>query len=173
MRVKPLIQGNLDGLCGIYSIVNASRIISKTTEDGSNDLFHRMVKFLDTKHKFSQICVDGMDVSLLRKLIAIAGDNLFPYIEMPYTKSVPDTIDQFWEDMSEFMELRNRAIILGLGGRYNHWTVVTRITPNRIYLMDSSGLKWLNKSKSCLYEGSDSTPHELWPHLSIFLAGKV
>jgi hypothetical protein len=43
--MKPYEQGALDGLCAVYSIVNAARIISGIDEEGSRELFKEIMCF--------------------------------------------------------------------------------------------------------------------------------
>ncbi len=41
--MKPYEQGALDGLCAVYGIVNAARIIAGIDEAESKDLFKRII----------------------------------------------------------------------------------------------------------------------------------
>ena len=41
--MRPYLQGALDGLCAIYGIVNAARIISDIGEEESKNLFKQIL----------------------------------------------------------------------------------------------------------------------------------
>ena len=41
--MKPYLQGALDGLCAVYSIVNAARIIADIDEEEAKELFKKIL----------------------------------------------------------------------------------------------------------------------------------
>jgi len=45
--MKPYRQGALDGLCGVYSIINAVRIVNGIDDEDSEDLFQAIISYLD------------------------------------------------------------------------------------------------------------------------------
>ena len=45
----PFQQGGLDSLCGLYSIVNAERIINRSSDDETQQLFNDLVHFLSRR----------------------------------------------------------------------------------------------------------------------------
>ena len=42
--LSPLMQGEADSLCGIYSILNAYKTVYKTTDDENQNLFEEMIE---------------------------------------------------------------------------------------------------------------------------------
>ena len=65
--MKSYQQGGLDSLCGIYSIVNAERIINGTTTEESDALFSKIISHLDQNKRLRSILASGM----LLKFVAI------------------------------------------------------------------------------------------------------
>ena len=61
----PFNQGALDSLCGIYSVVNADRILNMTPKEGSKELFSEIIHFLSRKRWLSSILTEGMMLSLV------------------------------------------------------------------------------------------------------------
>ena len=45
----PFEQGGLDSLCGLYSIVNAERVVNNTSNDDSLVLFNDIIAYLNKK----------------------------------------------------------------------------------------------------------------------------
>ena len=64
-KMIPFQQGGLDSLCGIYSLVNAEKIINKTKAEDSQKLFDEIIHFLEENKHFASILTGGM---LLKKM---------------------------------------------------------------------------------------------------------
>ena len=52
----PYEQGGLDSLCGLYSIVNAERVINGSTYEESVALFNDIVAYLDNPGMWMAHC---------------------------------------------------------------------------------------------------------------------
>lgn len=70
----------------------------------------------------------------------------------------------------------NRSVLISLSGKYDHWTIITKITDARIYLLDSDGLQYLN-IKNCITGKMNSDKnsnvektHVLYPAQTYFLS---
>jgi hypothetical protein len=170
--MKPYLQGALDGLCAVYSIVNAARIISGIGEAESRELFHRIMVYLEQAHNLARILTAGIGLttigSILRDVVGVLIENR----TMPF-KQYPDTsLDEFWSAMVSFLEGgNNRAILIGLGGpMWDHWSVVRAITEKQIHFFDSFRLKRLNRSRCTTIRSSSSRPHMLCPTHTYFLS---
>lgn len=46
--------------------------------------------------------------------------------------------------LSVISQQSNKAVIIGIGGFYDYWSLVSKITSDRVILNDSDGLKYLN-----------------------------
>lgn len=171
--MKPYEQGALDGLCAVYGIVNAARIIAGIDEVQSKELFKRIVLYLENKKGLPEILISGIG---LKTIGGILNDVVRGYIRhrsMPF-KKYPDTpLDTFWNSMMEFLrngERRRRAVLIGLGGVYDHWSIVDSITDKQIRLFDSFKLKRLNRNRCATMRCSSSRPHLLFPTHTYFLS---
>ena len=71
--------------------------------------------------------------------------------------------------MQTFLEVPNRAILLCLGGVYDHWTVVQSISNKQIKFFDSDGLKHLNRSACTTQEPDKKRRHAIYPTHTYFL----
>ena len=142
----PMKQGNLDGLCGVYSIINAMRIIRRDTEKESQALFGAIIEHLSRKRNLRKIVSNGMTIGVLFNIINDLDEDI-PKDEYPRSRpflSRDVTMPQVWTQMKQFLEKPANgtgAIIFHLSGSCEHWTVIKKIDDENVYLEDSCGLK--------------------------------
>ena len=159
-RLRPIRQGDLDGLCGVYSIVNAARLLApRLSEKGTKQLFASLmqaVRRLDRGPK--AIVHNGLERDQLGKLIeamqvhmakkhgiAIAVRHVPPDLRREWS------IATLWNWLGRALTKRSVAI-LGLHGRHDHWTLAVAVTPGQITLYDSDELRVLRRSQ-CAVSG--------------------
>ncbi len=169
--IKPYYQGALDGLCAVYSIVNAARIISAIDEDQSRKLFHQIIAYLEQTSELSRILTAGIGLKTIGSILRDVVADKIPHRSMPF-KQYPETpLDEFWSSMMDFLEGRpRRAILIGLGGpMWDHWSIVHGITEKQIHFFDSHQLKRLNRQRCTTTRSTSSRPHVLCPTHTYFL----
>ena len=173
-RIVPLQQGHLDGLCGVYSIINATRcVIGALSDEEGKNLFLKIVKYLQERKNGLDFFVDGITIKDIGGTLRDVVEPTFPIKrEKPLEKKPGLPLDEFWDHMRDFLAVPNHAIILGLTGKYDHWTVVKSITKNRLSLMDSDRLFWLNKSSVTTGEPNKNYTHGLPPTMAYYLSLK-
>lgn len=167
--MKPFEQGALDGLCGVYSIVNSAKVINGLNREDSQVLFEEIISYLDRAKNLSKIVTEGLNLNVLGEVMNNI-DSLNLDREMPF-RGYPDTgLDDFWTCMQEFLSTSNRTILLGLGGVYDHWSVVTEVSDKRITFFDSDGIKYINRSNCTTQEPTIKRIHQILPTHSYFLS---
>lgn len=69
--VKPLLQGSLDGLCGLYAIVNAAKYLFPKDNIDLERLFHFLIDSIDSKHNLnlSTVLKGGLGTKNLKTLL--------------------------------------------------------------------------------------------------------
>ncbi|WP_454289018.1 hypothetical protein [Rhizobium arsenicireducens] len=167
---QAVAQGKLDGLCGIYSIINSVDLIEnwKMDDDERKALFVYLVDLLDDGRGIGSIIHHGINFRDMGKLIDVAsrrrsGETGKKIKRQTAMKQIPDDIGEFWSALENHVDLNKRQVaILGIGGKYEHWTVVKSVKPRRLELQDSDGLVHLDMSRCRLTEGEDGM-HVLWP----------
>lgn len=165
----PYEQGGLDGLCGVYSIINASRIINSLNDEDCLGFFERVVKFLDAERSLAKLLTEGLDINLIGQILnKVEGLNIEK--KMPHRGKPETTLGEFWTSMQNFLEEPNRAILLGLGGVYDHWTVVESISDKQMKLLDSDGLKRFNRSACTTGEPDKQRRHRIYPTHTYFMS---
>jgi len=166
--MDPLKQGSLDGLCGVYSIINSSKIINNLAHEESLDLFKDIIYYLDRAKNLSKIITEGLTINVIGEVMNNV-DSLNLKKEMPFKGYSETGLDEFWSSMQEFLSFPNRTILLGLGGVYDHWSVVTKVTDNRITFFDSDGIKHFNRSNCTTQIANAKRRHQIMPTHSYFL----
>ena len=153
-------QGDLDGLCGVYSIVNAARLLApRLGEKGTKQLFASLmqaVRRLDRGPK--AIAHYGLERDQLGKLIEAMQAHMAEKHGVGIAvRHVPPDLRREWSvaTLWNWLEraLTSRSVaILGLHGRHDHWTLAVAVTPGQITLYDSDELRVLRRSQ-CAVSG--------------------
>lgn len=165
---KASAQGSLDGLCGVYAIVNACDLLlgGRLNYDYRSNLFCKLTNLLDDGRPIGDIISEGIDFRKLGKLVDVASRTL----ALEYNISVQRVVawrakegqlDQFWRELADHVNpSMGRTAILGLEGKHHHWTAINEVTQNRLKLADSDSLTHLNKAH-CSLDGTRT--HHLFP----------
>jgi len=157
-RLEPYRQGHLDGLCGVYSVVNAVR----------HALLHVEWRRSDRRGKSKRLGHDEVEALFALLLTSITRSRRGPKCVFEGTtpgqiSTMLRTADQ-WLRQEKGIALSHRrplgrrarsttllrhidlhlaqpgtATIVGGKRLWEHWTVATRVTPARLHLLDSGG----------------------------------
>lgn len=157
--LRPLVQGDLDGLCGVYAILNALRVAhanrrSRVREasreppliEGSlaDEMFLALVRTI-RGHSIDDPVVWGIGAARLWRLLRVAGrwlernhgfaidvERPFPPRRRPRRATVLTRIQEHLQD-------EGTAAIVGSRWPWGHWTVVRKVGRTRLVLADSGG----------------------------------
>jgi hypothetical protein len=170
----PFQQGGLDSLCGLYSIINAERIINRSSDDDAQQLFDGLVHFLSRRGLLRKLLLGGIiHTEMLMILDKVVGRQRIARVEVPW-RGVPNPdLTTFWESMQRFLNgTRGRAIILGMQGYHDHWTVIEYMTNRSILLYDSAKIKRLPRSHCTTVYATWKRKHVLLPAQTYFLSNE-
>lgn len=168
--MQPFEQGALDSLCGIYSIVNAERMVNNTSEKSSEALFAEIVGYLDEKEMLGTILTKGMRLKLIKEIMSDVVGKRLPLVETPFAGVANPELDEFWTEMVSFLSGgEKRAILLGLAGVHDHWTVIHKITDQQIELLDSGGIVHLKRANCTTAGQKGGRYHILCPAQTVFI----
>ena len=147
--VRPLKQGDLIGICGVYAIINATKYLFPKDQIDLDDLFAFILTKIDERNnpKLLTVILNGMS---RRTLVTLYNDVLREYVfhikkdlDMVAEKKKLESsqIGTAVQEMKEFLDRSNkdgirRIIIVGIDGKISHWTCITRITDKKIELFD-------------------------------------
>lgn len=152
-RRRAYRQGDLDGLCGVYSIVNALRYVLHLREKQCRQLFKRLIKALEQDcPRLHQPLLHGMHFRQVKRLVTAAGKGRLRG-EKPNFAARPlrlkrdqHTLPHLWAALGR--ELGPTCVaIVGITGATDHWCVVYRVTPKTLWLLDSDGWTYMRRSR--------------------------
>lgn len=150
--LRPLQQGNLDSLCGLYAVINAVQLSLYThhrlTRAELLQLFDAGLNVLRRSRGLQSVILTGMpsplwhkvSAAVLTRASAITGYR-FELVAVPLTDE--DTTFMLLRQLRWNLE-RQRPVLICIAGRLDHWTVVRRVSRTRLTLFDSSQHAWLS-----------------------------
>lgn len=173
--LPPYQQGGLDSLCGLYSIINAERIINRSSDEETQQLFDELIHYLSRRGLLTKFLIGGIiHTEMLVILNKVVGKKRISTVEIPW-RGVPNPdLTTFWKSIQYFLDgTPGRAVILGLQGYHDHWTVIENITNRTIILYDSSLIKRLTRSQCTTVYATWKRKHLLLPAQTYFLSNEV
>ncbi len=172
---RPYQQGDLDGLCGVYSVVNAVRALCPEVDaDTAEHLFDLLMqKLLRTAGNPTTVVTWGIGRLMLRSLVDEAIAYMLDDFDIRLTaRRLPKALryqgsrDQLWRALSEVVS-PSCVAILGLAGKHSHWTVASTVTPLSIRLFDSDRLRALPRARCTVRKTAKL--HQITPRYVVLL----
>ncbi len=170
-ELPPFQQGGLDSLCGLYSIVNAERFINHSSDESAQELFDSIIHYLSRRRLLAKLLIGGViHRQMLLILNDVVGDRI-PNLWIPWRGVPTPELDTFWRSLQSFLDgTPGRAVILGLNGYHDHWTVIETITDKSITLYDSALIGRLPRSRCSTFYANGRRRHVLLPAQTYFLS---
>src|SRR4051812_31717908 len=145
-RLEPYRQGRLDGLCGVYALINALRLLCpRLDEDACERVFCALIR-ARAWQKCSPLTVISGGLSRRELLRLIGPWQRFAAKELGITLSVSrlkvsePTLRGIWRGLCRVLDGKIVAIV-GLDGIKRHWTVAFKVTERTLRVAASSGLR--------------------------------
>lgn len=178
--IDPISQGDYDGLCSLYAIINAIRLVTAPLKELSDDegksLFKAGVNFLAKRGRVANAVHSGVGQAtwpqLAQHLARAAVRLRVPiFLEQPFTKSnmpaeaAARTIEQ--------LITAGKAPVVFMRGKYRHYSVISGYTPFSFKLFDSFDYHWVRRSSCSLDEVSVALHRLHVPSLIAFSSYRV
>jgi hypothetical protein len=147
-EIAPYRQGQLDGLCGLYAIINAIRLAThdRTDEFGHavwRELLLALISEAENVVGTATAVVHGIGAKPLYKLAKAAERHLATEHGVPLAVSRSPgpkrSFDGLIAHLAELTKQRASAVVMELSGDVRHWTVLRRVGKHSLELFDSSG----------------------------------
>lgn len=165
-------QGDLDMLCGVYSVINIIQLLSPKRKSESKKMFRKILRSLEkSKHQnLSRTMTTGLTFKDMKQLFSIFLTNESICWELPFSRKHKPDINQYWTTLMQLLISHKRScVFIRLTGTYNHWTIIRAITENSITLYDSDKLLRIHR-KNCGIKGRDTNQaHVLWPTNTVLI----
>ena len=151
-RLKPYRQGRLDGLCGLYALTNALRLLCpRLDEEDCERAFCALIR-ARARQKCSPLSVihGGLSRRELLRLIGswqrFAAREFGIRLTVCQLKMLEPTLRGIWKGLRRALDGKSVAII-GLDGVEGHWTVAHAASERTLRVADSSGLRAIFRSQ--------------------------
>lgn len=173
--VRPFRQGDLDSLCGVYAVINATRLLCPEISHADvAALFGTLIGALSRRRiRLTDAVAYGLNIRTVRALALVACEYINNEFEIrlrtrrPHKPRHASRMHRFWRTLQAELSKGN-VVIVGLSGHLAHWTVAYRITDKSVRLADSDGLKVLLRSRCTLRPARRF--YQLWPDEIIILS---
>jgi hypothetical protein len=143
---RPWRQGSLDGLCGVYALINGVRFIEpKINEDDSLLLFSSLIEGMGEVGLLLRSVWRGLTarelirlLPRLREIVQLRFDLDLTW-ERPFRRERVRT-DTYVEWLRAALEPNGEKVVLlswSCGGAYWHWSAAHRVSRHRIHILDS------------------------------------
>ena len=173
--MQPFKQGDLDGFCGVYSVINAVHYIcGPLSLKCRSRLFRLFLEYLEPRHSLLERADgDGVLLNELSGMLNIAL-KYHPISRQKRFHKQPDIpFEDYWTQCQEFLTEPNSIILICLEGMHSHWTLVHKMTDSQMYLFDSSNLKQIHKRHCQMSLDEEDKPHYFYATHTYFIRRKT
>lgn len=163
---KPVSQGDEDGLCGLYSVINALTLLfpAALNQEQRDHVFKAIAKGCKG---WPDVLWEGTTVQDMRSMLHSARNYLgadgkkrttrFDW-EQPFAKMQFKAFDDFCRELRWRIEGDDAFAIVGISKPWSHWSCAHRLTPHEMIMTDSCHVKQIALGK-CGLTG-DGTDYE-------------
>ena len=171
--MPPFQQGTFDKLCGLYALINASRLaVPKLTEAQCEQAYTEAVQWIGEQQNPSDILRNGLNVNQLQSIHShVLQPRWRTSLHKPFwTIQYRPNDKKFWEWMDREVRRPHQGILISIAGRMDHWSVVRDITPKSIMLFDSHNLQSLRRT-ICATSEQPRNSHIIEPRYVLVITG--
>jgi hypothetical protein len=149
MRLKPYNQGDLNGLCGMYAVVNALHLLFEAGDvpEFGEDIFKATARALPSE-AYPAVLWNGMTIDKVLDLAKRAAARVKRRIDVRIAVERPFGPDDFPSARAYVQELaaltrsKYASAIVGVNwgkarGGGGHWSVFRRVVNDRVYFFDA------------------------------------
>ena len=151
--LRPFHQGELDGLCGVYAVINAVRALCpELTADDAAWIFGSLISVLAKAGTDAvEATTYGIERAEVGRLLRWTRAHVLDEYGVGLTvRRLPRPLRHqvglatLWQALARAITPSSVAV-LGLAGRQSHWTVAIGVTPRQIRLFDSCKMRVLHR----------------------------
>lgn len=167
-KIRPFRQGDLDGFCGVYSVINAIHAAAGNCHDSrrtscpcnatlpsrlgkaqARDLFHYLARYLERTRLLAGACQNGLDTPDLKRILSRTHLWMRRWHDLDLVWSrarIAPRVGAFRSAVrriKQHLSQPHTAVIVAIEARVGHWSVISECLANRLRLADSDGGAWL------------------------------
>ena len=168
---KPYQQGDLDGLCGVYALVNAvDYLCGPLSKKSARRLFHQILTHLEDKGPLASRCIEGIMINDIASILKTVICPHYPIRRYkPFHRYPRVNQHHYLKTLREFLAQPNTIVLIAIECQYNHWTLVHHMTDKTMQTWDSSDLHYLLLSHCSMIDDALEKRHWLMPVFTYFL----
>jgi hypothetical protein len=181
-ELRPLQQGDLDALCGLYAIINAIRLAlyprRKLRPREVTRLFDYGLAWLSRTRRLRLITSEGMRAPLWSRLCDAVLAEATAIIGEPVSRrdillggsklSDRDAVRRIKRSLRD-----GRPVLVALMGSYNHSSVIVSHSAARFTLFDSRRLRWIRIRSISFDPAATGIPHVIPPSTVVAIATRL
>lgn len=155
---KPLAQGKLDGLCGLYSTINSfDYLYDRLKFDDLERLFKRLI--IAKADLFPKALYDGTQIDTVLEWANLAAGIVKAHVEItrPFKYKKFASTSEYFKALATMVKPANAVAIVGLGAPWDHWTVIKDVRGRTVHFHDSYGLATRNVGWFDIKKNPDKT----------------
>jgi len=171
--MKPHFQGQLDGLCGVYSVINSIKLLENINSGESRILFNRIFAFVERRKRISGIIREGISSRDMAYIFREVVEQEYPVSRVkPFHRAGKVPLYLYWKELQGFLaEDQRRAVIVVLESwDWGHWTVIRKATEKTLFLFDSEDHLRISRRHCTTKRISTARPVLLHPTMTYFLS---
>ncbi|OAI07031.1 hypothetical protein A1353_08390 [Methylomonas methanica] len=171
---KPYRQGQLDGLCGVYAMVNAVDVLcGPISKRHAKSLFLEILAFLESRGPIAEQCTYGIVVQDMAAILKHVICKQYPIQRSKPFHGRP-TVDKqhYLQTLDDFLQQPQTVVLTCIEGYLNHWTLIERITDKALHCYDSYGIRFLLQRSCSMLHDEDEKLHRLMPTHTYLLKRK-
>lgn len=152
--VEPLRQGSLDGLCGLYAVINAIAVARwpyvPVSRPEATQLFEGGLYELNRSTDLKETIAEGMDWPTFRALAAALSLQASVKPIHVRMERLPYSVPLSSRQQSVRHCIKTQKPIIANIDNLNHYSVIIGRSETRYYLQDSAGGYWVGQSSTKL-----------------------
>jgi len=162
---QPYHQGDLDGLCGVYAIINAVDLLcGPFTADQAQHLFKLILRYLNTQVPLTERFSDGLTLHEVAGIINKVVCRYYPIQRSkPFHGKAYISLGGYWSTLQVALIRPRTVVFIGIAGHHNHWTIIQRMTDKSLILNDSGGMRYIQRRHCSMLNDRNSKRHWLLP----------
>jgi hypothetical protein len=159
---RAMRQGELDGLCGVYAIINAARyLLPQLHARECEKLLRKLVSCLEKRlRRPLRAVADGIRFGVLRKPAKRAARFVKRRFGVKLkarsltARRKHRTVEGICSALAEKTK-QGCVAIIGIAGAEEHWCVVYKVTGRSLAVLDSSGRTYLRRTRCTMSRTKD------------------
>jgi len=160
--LKVSYQGGLDGLCGMYALVNAYMMCG--CEDGE-DILLEACRAL-AKSRWPEVLVKGTTFADMQRMAKRCKDVMgIDHVQLryPFKRQAPRSNEVYWQRFHEVFKDQDVACaIIGVEDPMMHWIVAAPEKGHIMFMDSKAGEPFFQKKQSSLVAGSRKQKPGQW-----------